>query len=305
MVELPPRRGEVTDESIRVLLVEDNRADARLMREMLAEAHPYRFDLIHVERIHGALKHVAQGIVDVILLDLSVPDAHGLDTIKLVCAEASHVPIVVLTSVGDQALAIEAVRAGAQDYLVKGWIDSSLLVHAIRCAIERHRTRAELRSLSLTDDLSGLYNRRGFLVNAEQQVKLARRTRREFLLILIDLDGLKQINDTFGHQEGDTALIRTATILRETFRDSDIIARLGGDEFMVLTAEASRDSAQIVATRLLERVEAYNARRKLPYELSLSVGVACFDPNGGFSLGEVMTQADEALYEHKRSKRRG
>jgi len=291
-------------EIIRVLLVEDNPGDARLIWEMLAEAGTNKFELAHVERLSEAIKRLAEGGIDVVLLDLSLPDEHGLDTVDRVCTAVPHVPVVVLTGLDDETLAIKAVQEGTQDYLVKGQMDSSLLMRAIRYAIERHRMQAALRSLSLIDDLTGLYNRRGFLTLAEQHLKLAHRTKRGLLLVFADLDGLKQINDTFGHQEGDLALIKTAEILKETFRASDIIARLGGDEFTVLAIDASDDSAEIIITRLQEKLKDYDAQKNHHYELSLSVGIARFDPKDTFSLEELMAKADGALYEHKRKRRK-
>jgi two-component system cell cycle response regulator len=166
---------------------------------------------------------------------------------------------------------------------------------------ERTRMEKELRNLALIDDLTGLYNRRGFLTLATQQLKLAYRTASGLSLVYVDLDGLKWINDTFGHYVGSAALLQTAEILRDTFRDSDIIARLGGDEFTVLVMETSIDSPEIIASRLQEKVAQYNAQRTSPYELSLSVGVASLDPKSPVPIEELIVTADKRMYEHKRS----
>lgn len=169
---------------------------------------------------------------------------------------------------------------------------------------ERTRVEAELRNLALTDDLTELYNRRGFLTLAEQQLKLARRMKSGLSLVYTDVNGLKWINDTFGHDEGSAALRRTAEILRETFRDSDIIARLGGDEFAVLVMEASEYSPEIIASRLQEKLADYDAQKSHSYELSLSVGIASFDPKNPILVGELIAQADEKMYENKRSQQK-
>lgn len=176
---------------------------------------------------------------------------------------------------------------------------SDLLVGAVRCVVKEHMLLAELRSLALTDELTGLYNRRGFLALAEQQLKCAGRNERGLMLFFLDLDRLKQINDSFGHLEGDLALIHTAEILRETFRDSDIIARFGGDEFTVLAIEASDHSETSITTRLQENLRNHN-ERDLRYSLSLSMGVAQFNPKHSTSIGELMAEADQAMYEQKR-----
>jgi len=167
---------------------------------------------------------------------------------------------------------------------------------------ERKWVEAELRNLALIDDLTGLYNRRGFLTLAEQQWKLAHRMASGLALVYADLDGLKWINDTFGHDQGSAALRQTAEILKETFRDSDIIARLGGDEFTVLVMEISIHSPEIIASRLQAKLTDYNAQRTHPYELSLSVGVASLDPQSPIPIEELIAKADEKMYEHKRSR---
>ena len=176
---------------------------------------------------------------------------------------------------------------------------SDLLMRAVRCAAKQYMLQAELGNLALTDELTGLYNRRGFMALAERQLKLGRRTGREMLLFVMDVDRLKQINDSFGHIEGDRALKRTADALRETFRDSDVVARLGGDEFAVLAIEASGHSEATIKTRLFECLKSISARHSR-YEISLSLGVARFDPRNCASIGELMAKADEAMYEQKR-----
>lgn len=292
------------DVQSKVLLIEDDPGYARLIRKALSEGADPAFAVVCVEKIQDGLEHLAKGDTDVVLLDLVLPDSQGLDTFVKVHTHAPEVPIVVLTVVDHDTLAIDAVRRGAQDYLVKGRVDSKTLTRVLRYAIERHRMQEALRSLALIDDLTGLYNRRGFLKLAEHHMKLARRTERGSALMFADLDGLKQINDAFGHQEGDQALIMTAEILKATFRTSDILARIGGDEFAILAIQANEDSAGILTARLQETLKDYNARSRYRWGLSLSVGVAYLDhQHPVLSIEELMAKADAALYEQKRSKR--
>ncbi len=176
---------------------------------------------------------------------------------------------------------------------------SELLMRAVRCAAKQYMLQAELGNLALTDELTGLYNRRGFMALAERQLKLGRRSGRGMLLFVMDVDRLKQINDSFGHFEGDHALKRTADVLEETFRDSDVVARLGGDEFAVLAIEASGHSEATIKTRLFECLKSINAKQTR-YEISLSLGVARFDPRTRTAIGELMAKADQAMYEQKR-----
>ena len=169
---------------------------------------------------------------------------------------------------------------------------------------ERRRQEDALRALSLIDELTGLYNRRGFLTLAQQQLKLARRGHRDLVLLFIDMDDFKEINDTFGHNEGDTALRRASEILKHTFRDSDIIARLGGDEFVVLATDAGKSGSEIIIQRLRRELLERNERDGFPYRLSFSVGAARFDPDAPPSIEELMAAADSMLYEQKKHKRR-
>ena len=175
---------------------------------------------------------------------------------------------------------------------------SNALQLTVSCAVRQTLLERELRSLALTDDLTGLYNRRGFLASATQQLKLAFRNTQELLLFFCDVDNLKKINDSYGHGEGDQSLVRIADALEQTFRDSDILARLGGDEFAVLALEASSQDQEVILDRLETNLEKSSASESR-YELSLSVGVGQFDPRRPISVRELMAQADQAMYEQK------
>jgi len=157
------------------------------------------------------------------------------------------------------------------------------------------------RSLALVDDLTNLFNRRGFSLLAGQQIKLSDRQQKEMLLVYVDLDGLKNVNDKYGHKEGDMALINVANILKETFRKSDIIARIGGDEFVILAIETSWAVRDILALRLQENVRRHNAVNH-PYKLSLSVGFSCYDPENPRSVEELIEEADRYMYEEKQGR---
>lgn len=176
---------------------------------------------------------------------------------------------------------------------------SNTLQRAVLCVVKRSLLDRELRSLALTDDLTGLYNRRAFLALATQQLRVMRRRGQGLLLFFADVDNLKDINDSYGHREGDLALTRAADALERTFRDSDIMARLGGDEFGVLALEATCPSQEGMLHRLEQRLQESNGDESR-YQLSLSAGVARFDPKHSASLGDLMAQADQAMYEEKR-----
>jgi len=179
---------------------------------------------------------------------------------------------------------------------------SAHFIFQIQDITERKRAEAALHSLSLIDELTGLYNRRGFLAVTEQHVAAIRRDNKVPIVVYADLDGLKEINDSFGHPEGDRALASAAEILKETFRSSDILARLGGDEFVVLAAIAQDESAELLTLRLQEQFGASNALNDRPYDLSVSVGIAHFEDEDRYSIEDLMAQADRAMYEDKRRK---
>jgi diguanylate cyclase (GGDEF)-like protein/PAS domain S-box-containing protein len=182
-------------------------------------------------------------------------------------------------------------------------VDGGGLVHVVRDITERKKLEETLRNSSLKDDLTGLFNRRGLLKQAAPYFDFARRQKETLLLLFIDLDGMKRINDEFGHNEGDNALINTATILNRTFRSSDIIARLGGDEFTVLVTDLHANKEEAIA-RLNDNLKTYNATEKRGHKLAFSIGVATLEPERMTCFEELLEQADQAMYKQKRMKRR-
>lgn len=162
----------------------------------------------------------------------------------------------------------------------------------------------KLYSMSITDELTGLYNRRGFLTLSDQQLKLANRDNKKLFLMSSDLDYLKLINDNMGHKAGDRALTNAAHILKETFRESDIIARMGGDEFVVLGILTPYSGIETLTERLNENLKIHNTLADAPLEdISLSFGFAVYDPSQRSSIDELLTNADELMYMDKKNKR--
>lgn len=161
----------------------------------------------------------------------------------------------------------------------------------------------QLRELSLTDQLTCIYNRRGLFTLVDRMLKQAKRQKKGIFMLYADIDNLKEINDTFGHKEGDAALIETANILKTNYRESDIIARIGGDEFVVIPVGTAGDDIEKIVDRLEKSLEIYNSERKHDYRLSLSIGVTYYDPENPCSIEELLIQADELMYKHKKIKR--
>lgn len=162
----------------------------------------------------------------------------------------------------------------------------------------------KLKELTVTDDLTGLNNRRGFLARAAERMAVARRTRENLKLIFADVDGLKKINDQFGHAAGSQVINDTAEILRDSFRQSDVISRWGGDEFVILLSQAVITSSDVVIKRIGKKIAAFNARSTRPYKLAVSLGVEPTDLDSDVALNAVIAEADKSMYEHKRNKPR-
>jgi diguanylate cyclase (GGDEF)-like protein/PAS domain S-box-containing protein len=177
------------------------------------------------------------------------------------------------------------------------------LIFQIQDITERKRAEAAIHTLSLADELTGLYNRRGFLAFCKQHRSSLHRANKSGVLVYADLDGLKRINDSFGHKEGDRALIKTAELLKETFRSADVLGRLGGDEFTALAAVEPQGGVEKLISRLEEKFENYNSLKLVPYKLSISIGVAQVDSDATQSMEDLMALADLAMYENKRAKR--
>jgi len=291
------------DKQYKILLIEDNPGDSRLIQEALREVSGVDIELVKAELLATGLDILAEDDIEVVLLDLTLPDSMGLETLDQVRHYAPEAPVVVLTGLDDEDLALKAVQAGAQDYLVKGQVDGNSLVRAMRYAIERHRVQSSLHNLSLIDDLTGLYNRRGFKTLGEHQIKLANRRERELFLIYADLDGMKQINDTYGHQEGDLALAAATSAFREIFRNTDIIARIGGDEFAVLMLDTTDEFHTSMIQGRLEEKLGELTNQEQSYRLSVSIGIARYDGKEPCSLKELLARADALMYQQKRLKK--
>jgi diguanylate cyclase (GGDEF)-like protein/PAS domain S-box-containing protein len=176
-------------------------------------------------------------------------------------------------------------------------------IFQIQDMTERKRAEAALQSLSVIDELTGLYNRRGFLAVAHQHLAAIRRDEKKPVILYGDLDGLKKINDSLGHHEGDRALTKVAEIFKDAFRSSDILARIGGDEFVVLAALDDEETAETLADRLQQRFKAANSAVNRAYDLAISVGVAHIEDGETRTMNELMARADQLMYEDKRLKR--
>jgi two-component system cell cycle response regulator len=288
---VPPPSSPENREVISVLLVEDNNGDARIVQDALTESARVRFRIERVDRLNAAVTRLAKESFDVILLDLTLPDGWGLDTFLKVRDTAPHTPIMVLTGLDDETLGIMAVQQGAQEYLVKGQVTGPLIVRCLRYALQRHRMQEELRGLALTDDLTGLFNHRGFTILSRQLLKVCTRMSRPLVLLFSELENLPSINASPGGvAAGDEALRQVGTLLRRTFRDSDVLARFGGSSFIVLAIDTPDERG--LTARLEETLKDFNALRgQGEPRLQVSIGALRFTPEASVSIEDLLAQA--------------
>jgi diguanylate cyclase (GGDEF)-like protein len=285
----------------RVLIVEDDPDWAFLVGEVLGENSTMGFVATAVERVADARRALLGGGVDCVLLDLSLPDAHDLEGLVELQEVAPDVPVVILSGLEDEEMAVRAVRNGAQDYLPKSNADAGRLARAIQYAIERKRVEVVLSRQALHDPLTGLPNRAYFLERLE--AALARSARRGLRVgvLFLDLDGFKSVNDTHGHQTGDGLLAQVAERLQSTIRPTDTLARFGGDEFVLLCEDVEGVGDVVaLAERLGTEMEAPFEVGERSISVGMSVGIVSARGGAGVSAQALIRDADRMMYRAKR-----
>ncbi len=288
----------MTPLSTSVLLIEDEQLVARVTAQMLRKASMHKYSLVHRSTLAEGLERLRAADFDIVLLDLNLPDSSAMDTLKAMLAECLDIPIIVLTATSDYEIGFKAIKLGAQDFLVKGDFNFLMLDRAIVYGMERHRLQRTIRQLAVLDELTGLYNRRGFNALHQDILQRAQQPGVRGYLCFFDLDRFKQINDDLGHQAGDDALVEFASNLRSTFPKDALLVRLGGDEFVAMGIERAPNAAS-EAVKALEIVLSERNSVGSEFELETSVGIAPFDRNGPTSMEELTAIADAALYSDK------
>jgi diguanylate cyclase (GGDEF)-like protein len=284
---------------INVLLVEDNLGDARLLEIMLSAVQPNPVILHHVSSIFQAQEYLQTNQIELILLDLSLPDGNGLECIKKIQHNSHSLAIIILTGLDDQDFAIKTMQHGAQDYLVKGQGDGHLVLRAIHYAIERKQIEQRLTLLAHFDSLTGLANREYFNLTLTRTLKQAERKNQTLGLMFLDLDHFKEVNDSLGHLAGDQLLVNIAERLKSCVRAIDFIARLGGDEFVIILDDIQ---APKIISRIAEKILSELSK---PLELfnheifiSSSIGVSIY-PDDALNTNDLVKYADVAMYQAK------
>jgi diguanylate cyclase (GGDEF)-like protein len=291
-----------------LLVVEDSIADARLLCESLRDVAATEPVVTRVVRtLAEALAEMQRYSFTCVLLDLNLPDGQGVHNVEALRAIDRKVAIVVLTGTDDEHVAAEAIRLGAQEYLIKGHFDGSKILRLLRHAVERNKHVHELEDQRYRefhrashDSLTGLANRELLYDRLDQSMAQAHLTGETFALCYLDLDGFKAVNDRYGHRVGDDLLVRVAQILRESVRSTDSVARVGGDEFLVLMRQFDgKLDPGPRARRLRERVMAIRQIGEHQIDLDASVGIVLY-PQHGDAVDVLMERADRAMYEAKR-----
>ena len=301
------------DEISPVLLIDGNDRDAEIFRCALLEAKRWCGPLTRVSSLVDGVSHLRQAHISVVVIDLSLPDCQGLEIIRrLQIAAANAPPIVVLTGLDNEEFALQALQAGAQDYLVKGQFEPRSLARTLRGAIERHRMTSELRQarereryLATHDPLTGLPNRGLFRDRLQQAIATAERYDRGIAVLSLDLDRFQMVNDTLGEAAGDHVLQEIARRLSTRLRVSDTVARLSGDQFTVVLYGIARpiDAGRVTENLLREALQPIRlADREIV--VTPSIGIALF-PHDGRDSESLMRNADAAMHRAKQGGSKG
>ena len=318
-----------------ILIVDENPTDRRAYITLLSN---FGHRLIEANDTAHALELARAELPDLVVTDIFMPNMDGFSLVRSLRVEPllMTIPIIFHTVNYDESEIHRLARESGIQHILKKPAEPHEILRAVNESLkypttssrlpntgqlqqehlqvlvdklyqkisELEKANERLRSHSLTDGMTGLNNRRGFMILATGLLKFARRAGYPLCMLYIDLDSLKYINDTFGHIGGDMALTQFARILTETFRDSDVIGRLGGDEFVVLMIDASENDIAGMQSLLQRNVDAYNDQAEQGHALAFSLGVIRADSNSSISMEEFLSQADEAMYLHKQRRKR-
>jgi diguanylate cyclase (GGDEF)-like protein len=291
---------------LRILHVEDDMIDTRLVQKILQAIPVYSVDCDHADSINGALDFLKSQDYDIILLDMRLPDGFGLDLIRAVKDIAPDKPIVILSGVDDMDLTLKAVQYGAEEYLLKDELNSSILMRSIRYAMDHKQRELELAYLSEHDELTRIPNRHSLKSRLRRAAVRCRQDNSMAALMFIDLDYFKIVNDTFGHTTGDLLLQQVAKRLHRCVRHDDTVARMGGDEFAVLLEGIrEREVVTKIARKTLKTLSEPFVLNSNEIYITASVGIYLYDGYEAPDLESVIRRSDEAMYGVKTNGRNG
>lgn len=284
----------------RVLLIDDDRLQHRLTQGMFAQFRQEKFELEWADNYGDGLRRLKEGGYAVCLLDYQLGPRDGLSLIREAMAGGCRVPIVFLTAETGEGIDMQALEAGAMDYLIKGEITPRSLERSLRYAVKLGETLEALHRMATHDSLTGLLNRREFERVLAEELDRAKRFGRSFAVLMLDIDHFKKINDTQGHPAGDVVLKNVAQRIGRQLRSVDRLARVGGEEFGIVLAEVDHVTASEVARRIVEAIAATPIKisDELALKVTLSAGSASM-PRNASDTRTLVSAADKALYEAK------
>jgi len=247
----------------------------------------------------AALDRLAENPCDILITDIVMQGMKGLALTRQVKLTWPNTNVIVMTGFIDDYSYDQAIEAGASDFIKKPFSVNELILRVKHVMLQE-----KLREMSITDELTGLLNRRGFFAIAQQQLKVAKRVKGKLALVFADMDDFKSINDKWGHHKGDEALAAMADIFRQSFRDSDLIARISGDEFALLLLDTHEEKSDIIFRRLQKNMNAFNSNSGGVFILSLSLGMALYDHSQPCTIDELLKIADSRMYDQKKLKKK-
>ncbi len=297
------------DQKLNILLVDDMEDDFQKISTILKNEP--QINLSQAGSIGEAMETLKKGPFDVILLEHALPDGSSLDFLEAMGNYGLGTPVVIVTNRGSETIASQTIQAGACDYLLKVNASKTSLLRSIKNATEKSRLKREVNialqkmaEMATRDELTGLYNRRFFSEALEREVARAKRYGTGLVVLMMDLDHFKEVNDTYGHSAGDMVLHEIARMLLGSIRQSDLICRYGGEEFAVILPNIDLEKARWVSERFRKKVSKHQFEYDLlRFQITVSIGIAPFDSSRNRSPIDLINGADQALYEAKRKGR--
>ncbi|MGC9044184.1 MAG: diguanylate cyclase [Myxococcota bacterium] len=301
---------------MKILIIDDEVYVGKFLFDFIKTIDP-EIDIKTAERAQDGLKLFDEFSPEVILLDIHLPDGNGIEVLKELKGRGGLFEVLMISGNASLEDAVQAIKYGAYDFLLKPFSDLGILEKSIVRAMdsvnlkiqneqllaqlaqknyELEELNRRLHSLSISDDLTGLYNMRFMNEFINKEIMRARRYNRTFAIILLDLDSLKSANDKYGHLAGSSLIKSVAEVLKNMVRKSDTVARFGGDEYIIFADELNLETARGVGERIRENIERLRVEFEGNYlSTTASVGIACF-PDDGEDFKQLFSVADAAMY---------
>jgi len=288
-----------SDKTPIILVVDDNPQNLKLLTNTLRNVG-YRVSV--AQDGESALSRAKNACPNLILLDIMMPKMDGIETCQQLRNQAKigNIPIIFITALADTKTKLKAFRAGGVDFITKPFIEEEVLAR-VNVHIKLDKTLKEMEKLSITDTLTGAFNRRSAYKILTQQIEIAKREKESFIICYIDIDGLKRINDTHGHLVGDSLIKTVAKFIKNNIRTSDSLFRMGGDEFLIIFPNMNLQNFHSLINRIKKKLEQEKIRN---VPIDFSVGFCEFHGDENVSCETLINKADAKMYKEKLNKKR-